>query len=70
MPPDVMTIHEAARRLERNPHYVRGLVEGLGIRVQAAGRMRLLTLKDFKRLEKVVSPPSILEQHAHAETTV
>lgn len=52
---DAMTIREAARRLQRNPHYVKGLVQGLGIKVKTAGRMRLLTQTDFERLEEEIA---------------
>ncbi len=52
--PDLLTIGEAARHLEVNPHYVKGLVQGMRIKTQKSGRVTLITSRDFRKLMKEV----------------
>jgi hypothetical protein len=52
--PDLITIGEAARHLEVNPHYVKGLIQGLRIKTHKNGRVTMITPKDFFKLVKEV----------------
>lgn len=38
-----------------NPHYCKGLVEGLGLETQKVGRYRVLSPGDYRRLERWVT---------------
>src|ERR1700685_2551910 len=51
---DLITIGEAARCLEVNPHYVKGLVHGMRIKTQKSGRVTLITPRDFRRLVREI----------------
>lgn len=45
-----VTLNEASRRLGRNAHYVKGRVEGLGIKLERAAQCLVMTEADFDRL--------------------
>lgn len=49
-----MSIREASQQLGCNPHYVKGLAQGLGIRMKRAGRTFILSEKDVARLRAEV----------------
>ena len=51
--PPVYSIAEAAAKLKRNPHRLRGWVEGLGIELTPAGTSLLMSDADFRKLAKL-----------------
>lgn len=52
--PAVVSLREAGRQLGRNPTYLKGLAEGLGIEIRMAGRTAVLTERDMERLRRQI----------------
>lgn len=52
--PAVVSLREAGRQLGRNPTYLKGLAEGLGIEIRMAGRTAILTERDLERLRRQI----------------
>lgn len=48
----VVTINQLAKRLNANPHMIRGLVAGLGIQTTKAGWAYLVTEKDAEKVRR------------------
>ena len=49
---ELVSLAEAARRLKRNPHWVRGACDVLGIELTSGGNALLMTTDGFRRLRE------------------
>jgi hypothetical protein len=47
-----VTVRQAGKRLGRNPQYIKGVAEGIGIKLQVASHAIVMTEKDFERLRR------------------
>lgn len=50
--PDIMSIAKASKTLDRNPHFVKGMAFGLGVRVRKVGRSLALAARDVERIRE------------------
>jgi hypothetical protein len=49
--PAIVSLREAARRLRRNPHEIKGAALALGVALVPVGRALAMTERDFARLK-------------------
>jgi hypothetical protein len=64
----LVTLRQAGRLLSRNPSYIKGVADGLGIKLQSASNALVMTAKDFGRIKRLIESEKARDPEPAATT--